>query len=559
MLLVHANPFQRVTPVPAYGLERIRAAGEGVAGEIRILDPYLVADDPIAAATAAAEELRPDVIGLGIRVVDDCIVVDPLAAESEREFDVTWFMPEIAELRHALSAAAPAALVVAGGAAFSAMPGPCLEYLAVDWGVVGAGEEPFRLLVERVGAGETLDGIPGLVRRGEVAAAVYGLPASQPTRREPLYAPVNAFPVRTRSGCAMRCAYCLTANMRRSHANGDLEAVLAEIEEIARESAARGIEPANVFFADDELNLPDEAHALALLRALRDAGLGRRIRWRAYFNPVPFSDELAALVVETNGQASITVDSAADAVLARTQKPFRRRHLEATLETLRRHGVKADLGLIFGLPGETEATVAETVEFVRSLPSEVEVVYSAGARVYPDTPLAAIAAAEPEHVLGRAGGDFFEPAVYCSPAPPRSLARRLDEAFAGLSHVEGVGVGYGSGRTTMADGYRAVLAGRSRRRWRAALAAAATPGDFQRGPAEAIGALAQLAIWHGRFDLAAAAFGRLLWQRELPAGMTRLRVAVAGAGCALIGAVHGLRRRRGRDDTGPELAAAEAV
>ena len=26
VLLVHANPFQRVTPVPAYGLERLRTA-----------------------------------------------------------------------------------------------------------------------------------------------------------------------------------------------------------------------------------------------------------------------------------------------------------------------------------------------------------------------------------------------------------------------------------------------------------------------------------------------------------------------------------------------------
>ena len=60
-LLVHANPFQRVTPVPAYGLERLRTAAESTGAEVEILDPYLFAEDAIEAARAAAERLQPDV------------------------------------------------------------------------------------------------------------------------------------------------------------------------------------------------------------------------------------------------------------------------------------------------------------------------------------------------------------------------------------------------------------------------------------------------------------------------------------------------------------------
>src|SRR4029078_3934901 len=78
VLLIHANPFQRVTPVPAYGLERVRTAAEEAGAEVELLDPYLVSEDPIGAAREAVARFRPDLIGLGIRIIDDCIVVDRL-------------------------------------------------------------------------------------------------------------------------------------------------------------------------------------------------------------------------------------------------------------------------------------------------------------------------------------------------------------------------------------------------------------------------------------------------------------------------------------------------
>src|SRR4051812_601226 len=166
VLLVHANPFQRVTPVPPYGLERIRTAAEPTGADITILDPYLVSDRPVKTAVETAKRLDPDVVGVGIRIVDDCIVIDSLDDRDEA-FDVEWFMPEIRRLVQSLQQAAPRALFVAGGAAFSAMPADCLAYLGLEYGVVGAGENAFRSLLERVADGGSLAGIAGLVRRGE--------------------------------------------------------------------------------------------------------------------------------------------------------------------------------------------------------------------------------------------------------------------------------------------------------------------------------------------------------------------------------------------------------
>src|SRR3990167_2323394 len=64
------------------------------------------------------------------------------------------------------------------------------------------------------------------------------LSSGGPPRREPLYAPANSFPVRTRIGCAMQCAYCLTANLGGRHENGALEIVLDELEQ----TVATGVE-----------------------------------------------------------------------------------------------------------------------------------------------------------------------------------------------------------------------------------------------------------------------------------------------------------------------------
>ena len=520
VLLIHANPFQRVTPVPAYGLERVRTAAEDAGAEVELLDPYLVSEDPIGTAREAAERFRPDVIGLGIRIIDDCIVVDSL--EGEEPIDVSFLLPQVRELREALAEVAPEATFVAGGAGFSACPQECLEYLDLEYGVVGAGEAAIAALVSDAPRGQT----PGLVRKGEAdGIEAYHLGFAGPTRREPLYAPANSFPVRTRIGCAMQCVYCTAANLGRQHANGDLEVVLEELERTVAEARERGVGRVPIFFADDEFNLPDERHPISVLEGLRDRGLERHITWRAYFNPTPFSPEFADLVRETNGHVSITVDSAADPLLETAQKPFRRRHLDALVALLGDKGVSADLGLIFGLPGETEETIAETIDFVRSLPESIEVVYSAGARVYPHTPLAAIAAREPERLVGADDPSFLTPVVYSSPLPPRELARRLDQELRDLPNVSRVGVAYRSGLTTLSDAYRAALSQNGKHSWDDILERAAHD-DTQRKPAETIAACLQVALWHGRYDLASAAAARLL-REDIPPEMSRAQLRFA--------------------------------
>ena len=96
----------------------------------------------------------------------------------------------------------------------------------------------------------------------------------------------------------------------------------------------------------------------------------------------------------------------------------------------------------------------------------------------------------------------------------------------------------------MAEAYRAVLGDRGSETWKTALAHAERPGDYQRGTADSLAALAQVAIWNRRFDLAAAAYRRLAQQPELPEGVSRGGLRVARLGCSAIALTGRLNRRR---------------
>ena len=178
------------------------------------------------------------------------------------------------------------------------------------------------------------------------------------------------------------------------------------------------------------------------------------------------------------------------------------------------HGITLELGLIFGMPGETEQTLAETVGWVHGLPAQVEVVYAAGARVYPGTPLARAAEAEPQRVV-RVGEGLLDPVAYCALGTPRALARRLQELLGARPHTDLLGVGYRSASRAPSEAYRVVRERGGRPAWDAMLegAAGATPGLR--------GALLQIALWHGRHDLAVPTIDAMLAAGDGDAGQLR--------------------------------------
>ena len=91
----------------------------------------------------------------------------------------------------------------------------------------------------------------------------------------------------------------------------------------------------------------------------------------------------------------VTIESAADAVLARLRKGFTAEDVRRAAEVVRRHRIPCLWILLFGGPGETEATVRETLDFVhRSVRPQDVVFYNWRLRIYPGTELERMARAE---------------------------------------------------------------------------------------------------------------------------------------------------------------------
>jgi hypothetical protein len=499
-MLVFANPHQRVLPIEPYALSCLAAALSDLGHEVVIDDPFLSDVDPIAACAARARQWRPDVIGLSVRQIDDCVVVD--GPDGEGLTDLAYFLPEIKELRMALSLVAPKALMVAGGAAFLSMAAELLDYLEVEWGVSGPGEATFRALIERLAAGQPIEETPGLTRRGEPVKR--GAPILlRGGAHDPRYAPLGNTPIRSRNGCAMRCIYCISAQTPTIY--GEYAQIAKEVESAIAMQRRHGLDRYTIMFTDDEINLPDEKHLLALLDSLVHRGLTNKLMWRGYFHPRPFSDELMAAIRATNGLVSLTFDSAADAVLERAGKNYRLRDLVDLVARLERSGLRAGLSFLFGLPGETEKTIGQTLDFIRTVPGSMSVNYATGVRIYPGTPLEAIAAKQTEHVI-RTGSHPLDPAVYCSPISPRALARELHAILGNMTNVKAIGPGYQRNSRLFSEAYRACRRGpHPDFDWSEMLDQA----QFWSYPDDTYEALLILARWHDRQDWADQAAKRL--------------------------------------------------
>src|ERR1700712_937286 len=133
LLLIHANPMQRVLPVPPYGLELVATSARKAGAIVEILDPFLISDDPIAATLECIKRFNPSIIGFGLRVLEDCIPIDSL--EGSAHTDVYSVIPEVKQLVDAVRLAAPSIPTLVGGAAFSSFPSEVLTALDIDYGI----------------------------------------------------------------------------------------------------------------------------------------------------------------------------------------------------------------------------------------------------------------------------------------------------------------------------------------------------------------------------------------------------------------------------------------
>ena len=371
VLLVVANREQFPEPAFPVGALYVARAVEAAGGRARVFDAGLYRR-PLAALRSELKDWRPDVVGLSLRNADN-------AAWPYTNTYTDWY----ARVADTVRAAAPQARIVLGGPAFSIFPREIRRALLVADGVVGDGEAAARRMAE--------GGLPqGIVEEPSHDLGDVGLPGDL-AAVFPGAGRYRTAGVQTARGCPHRCVYCTYprlegARLRRRPP----EAVAGEMERLRRDLGTT-----EQFVVDSSFNA-DEDHMTAVCEELlrRRSGPGAPladVSFSCYLQPrVSHPDVFRLLRAAGCTSVDFGIDTAAEELLQGFGKSFTIADLRASTAAAKAAGLDVCHSLLFGGPGETPATVAETVRVTDEV-APTAVVAMVGLRIYPGTALARLA------------------------------------------------------------------------------------------------------------------------------------------------------------------------
>ncbi|HEY4734622.1 MAG TPA: radical SAM protein [Gemmatimonadaceae bacterium] len=407
VLLVSTNRERQPYPVVPNGLACVASALDAAGHNVRFLD-LCFARDPVSRARDVARAFRPDIIGVSIRNIDNS---DAIA--------LRHYTPEARTVLQALRQAAPAAKVVAGGAAFGVAPEALFRDLGVDYAVAGDGERASVALISAIASGEAVEALPGVVREknGRVTFTPPGEDAdldSLPSPRLHRWIDLARYqrhgatvPIQTKRGCVYKCVYCTYRNVEGwGYRTRDPELVADEIEELKTEAGVHHFD-----FVDSTFNSPP-GHALKVCEAIARRGLRVQLD-TTNFTPAAASSELLGAMKHAGFRSlGITAESASDFVLDKLEKGFNAAKVREVAERVESHGIKTLWIFLVGGPGETRHTLEETLQFARWRLLRGDAVYlTVGLRIYPGTTLHRIAVAEGSVPVE---SDLLDPTFYFS-------------------------------------------------------------------------------------------------------------------------------------------------
>jgi len=425
LLLVNINRMS--PPIAPVGLEYVARAAVEAGLDVHIADLCL-AEDP-AAMLDATLALEPELIGISLRNVDDCFW--PSAA---------GFIPElerwIAHIRRVCQAP-----ICLGGVGFSIFAREIVTRVGAEFGIRGDGELALIALVEELRGMRRFERVPGLVwRDGDQWHANWpawpdAWPA--PARRDLVdnrqyFHRGGQVGIETKRGCDRQCAYCADPIAKGCQVRARTPASVADEVE-ARVGAGSDV----LHICDSEFNIPG-SHARAVCEELVRRRLGDRVRWYVYLAVLPFDAALAQLMRRAGCVGiNFTGDAASASMLRRYGQPHHSAELANAIRWCRNAGITVMVDLLLGGPGETPASLAETIEFVRRANPDCAGT-GLGVRLYPGTaildPLQHDGPLEANPGLRRRYQgpiDLVQPTFYISPALGPEPARMVRELIAG--------------------------------------------------------------------------------------------------------------------------------
>jgi radical SAM superfamily enzyme YgiQ (UPF0313 family) len=407
VLIVNTNRNDNALPVMPVGACMVADAASRAGHHVRFFDA-MFSRHPGDELRAQLNAFQPEVVGFSIRNIDNNDIQHP------REY-----YKDMASLLADVYGSSKTRLVI-GGAAVAVMPEALLRYTGASWAVVGDGETVFPQLLASISSQSSFKRIPHLAwiennvfmkNDGPACREMSASPAPDFHRwldaRKYVRA-ASTVPLQSKRGCPARCIYCTYAA-----AEGSAYRLCPpeQVTEAVKRLVGWGFQ--DIEFVDNVFNAPYE-HALAICESLAEAKTGARLH-TIELNPMHMDDQLLN-AMERAGFAGmgITAESASDGVLEGLGKDFRSEHVHKSAELIRRHNIPCLWIFLFGGPGETPATVKETLAFAGSrIRSEDAAFFNIGLRIYPGTRIER--RARKEGTLNVAQNNMLTPVFYFSP------------------------------------------------------------------------------------------------------------------------------------------------
>jgi len=272
---------------------------------------------------------------------------------------------------------------VLGGPHITAAPEASLRESGVDYGVIGEGEIAFKELLEGIEGKKGIEGIKGIIfkKNGKIVKTpprqfienldVLPFPARHLMPPLSAYHPTPAsykkLPVGsmiTSRGCPFKCTFCDRAIFGNTYRFRSPKNVVDEMEVLIKDFGAKEIR-----FWDDTFNFYPK-RVIEICKEIIKRKI--EIPWTC-LGRVNFIEKEMLSWMKRAGcwQISFGIESGNEEILKKIKKGITKEMVRKALSKTKKAGIGARGFFMLGLPGETEKTMQETIDFAKSLPLDV--------------------------------------------------------------------------------------------------------------------------------------------------------------------------------------------
>jgi radical SAM superfamily enzyme YgiQ (UPF0313 family) len=411
ILLISINRERMPFPVFPLGLAYIAKALREEGHQIEVMD-LCFSQEVSVDLKNTLHRFRPDLIGISLRNLDNLTYPTSIS-----------YLKEVEEVVGICRQSSSSRLVI-GGSGYSLAPKELLQYLNVDFGIVGEGEEVFLQLVRSLERGDLISPSPCLLMKEKPFP-----PLIEGARVFPIQSPDRSFfethryleeggmgNIQTKRGCPFSCIYCTYPLLEGKKVRlRKTEEVVEEIHHLVEE----GVD--YIYFVDDIFNYPP-SYAEALCREIVRRKFD--VKWSAFVNPGFLNETLLQWMKEA-GCVGIEfgTDSGSPRMLENYKKSFTQEDIIQSSKICSKWMVNHCHYLLFGGPGEDEETIEESFHLMDQLDSTA-LIAMLGIRIYPGTEMERISLSQG---VIHEDSNLINPHFYISPALGGRLGEMIQE------------------------------------------------------------------------------------------------------------------------------------